>query len=133
MLIGIDMKKDEKAIAVAEGITTALSGLSASGLEVNTDVRALITEECKKAGVTLERLCKTMDEGLKATKGTLDKFGEMHTEDDFLTRHKFMVTALELMGYLKQKSDGGVNVNVINMSMGEQEELDTLRRNIYEV
>lgn len=122
------MKKVDKVIATAETISTELTKLD--GLEVNADVRGLVIAECKKAGVTIEELCRVLAEGLKSTKGTVDKYGDMHVEDDFLTRHKFMVTGLELMGYLKVKADGA-NVNILNISTAEKEELEMIRAGIY--
>ena len=121
------MKKDEKIVMAVGGISTVMDGL-----EPNGDVRAIILEECRKAGVTLEEMCLGIREGLSATKLTFDKHGEKHVEDDFLVRHKYIVTGLELAGYLKPKADGGMNINLINMSVTEKEELERIRGKVYD-
>lgn len=88
-------KKAEKAL---ENI------LSSKELERNSSAENMIDECCRKAGVTTDVVYGVLSDGLKATYPMQDKFGEIHIIEDFSTQHKFMLTALELMKHLKDKT-----------------------------
>lgn len=104
-------KEKEKIVDVVEKkqkkdlITSEISGVS---LEVSKDAELIIKEGFKKAGIVDEKPFKVLSEGLEAVKITYDKFGDARTEVDYATRHKYLVTTLELMRILKTK-DGDTN------------------------
>lgn len=77
----------------------------------NLDTVDIIKKACAKYGVTIEAIYKSLGEGLKADKTFKTPFGEVVTEPDHATRHKYIVTALELIGHLKKS---GVNVDINN-------------------
>lgn len=112
-------KKDVQGI-----VETAVSNITEE--TTPTEYSTIVERVCAENGVTLVELCKTLAKGLKAQKLTLDKFGDEHIEDDFGNQHKFLMTALELLRYVKS---AGVNVQVVNISVEERELLDAYSRN----
>lgn len=92
------MKKSEKALEAVVSRVSTLTG--DGGLVISQVVRDLIELQLKKSGVTADEAYGCLKDGLRSTKTTVDKYGEEHVENDYIVRHKYMVTALELMGHL---------------------------------
>lgn len=113
------MAKKKLPEEIIEEVKVALPSI-----EIPSDV---VSKICAENGVTLETLCETLGAGLKARRMTLDKYGEEHYEEDFGNQHKYMMTALELLKYVKSP---GVNVQVVNISVEERELLDAYKRGI---
>lgn len=76
-------------------------------IEISDDKACSVIDEIKKYctanGVTFELMYKTLADGLQAEKITIDKYGDEHVEPDHLTRHKYLLTALELLQHIKSK------------------------------
>ncbi len=64
------------------------------------NIQAAIAELMDEAGITKKELLKVLKEGLAATKPYFNQKGEGEPEekayDDFVTRHKYLDTALKL-------------------------------------
>lgn len=80
-------------------------------LKDELEIVEVIKKACSKYGVTVEAIYKSIGEGIVATKKTKTPFGDSIEEPDHLSRHKYIVTALELIGHLKKS---GVNVDINN-------------------
>lgn len=72
-----------------------------------------IPQVFKKNKLSLNDFIICLKEGLKAKKTIrgIDEDGEDLTEPDYSTRHKFFVSGMQLLGYLKN-NDTNVNVNI---------------------
>lgn len=91
-------KKVKKAISL---ITTSTE------LEANPTAFGVIEECCRKAGVTTELVYGVLREGLGAviaTENVVDGVVIGGDKPDYTTRHKYMLTALELLKHLKDKN-----------------------------
>ncbi len=77
-------------------------------LEANPSVLNIIEECCRKAGVTTELVYGVLREGLGATLDSevVNNEGTVTNglKPDYSTRHKYMLTALELLKHLKDKN-----------------------------
>jgi hypothetical protein len=87
-----------------------------SGLEVNAKADEIIKQGFIDAGISSKKPFEVLAEGLEAyfeRKGIDDNTGEQITIKvaDFHTRHKYMVTALELMRILKPANNTTVDIN----------------------
>lgn len=89
-------------------------------LIVNKEAEKIIADGFKAAGISLNDPFTTLAEGLKAEKVTVNKFGVETREEDHATRHKYLVTALELMRVLKSKeSQDKPQININNITVNE--------------
>lgn len=80
-------------------------------LIVSKEAEKIIAEGFKAAGISSDDPFHTLAQGLKAEKVSVNKFGVETREEDHATRHKYLVTALELMRILKQS---GTSIEVNN-------------------
>jgi len=99
------MENEDKAI---EKIHTDIENID---IKNELDVVDVIKKSCAKYGVTVEAIYKSLGEGIVAIKRSKTPFGDTIEEPDHLSRHKYIVTALELIGHLKKS---GVNVDINN-------------------
>lgn len=91
--------------------TTAVQAIenlqSSSILPLQTEVTpselSTIQAACKKIGMGLSDYLEAIQRGLKATRTTVDKYGDEHTEDDTMAQLKAAVMGLEVEGYIKAK------------------------------
>lgn len=74
-------------------------------LEIKLKALSIVDQCFKDAGIKTEDPYKTLKEGLVAVKVSVNKFGVESVDNDYSTRHKYMCTALELMGHLKKNVD----------------------------
>ena len=88
----------------------------------------------EKQGITNQRLCKVLDDGLRATKvisaNVIAQNGEGMADahamtkdfvevDDFAVRHKYLETGLKLHGHMRDKDESqptNIIVNIANIS-----------------
>lgn len=80
---------------------------SVGELEANPSVLNVIEQCCKDAGVTTELVYGVLREGLTATiptESVVDGVIESGEKPDYNVRHKYMLTALELLKHLKDKN-----------------------------
>lgn len=80
---------------------------SSMELEANPSASSVIEECCRKAGVTTELVYGVLREGLTATiptESVVDGVIESGEKPDYNVRHKYMLTALELLKHLKDKN-----------------------------
>ncbi len=75
-----------------------------ANIEVNETVLDEIKQYCDDAGVSVPTMYQCLSEGLRANKINIDKFGDEHAEPDHVTRHKYLLTALELLQHLKRSN-----------------------------
>lgn len=67
---------------------------------------------CAEAGVTIQAVCKVLAEGLRSDIVERDNNGnEVYREEDMVTRHKYMTSAMEVLRMVSKKDVGGVVVN----------------------
>lgn len=99
---------DKKSKPTNKKVSKAISMInSSSELTANESALSVIEECCAKAGVTLELVYGVLREGLQAGTPTEKVVqGEIvhGVEPDYNTRHKYMLTALELLKHLKDKN-----------------------------
>lgn len=91
-------KKITKDLPVAQKIPQISSELSVTPSELQT-----IKNSCARNNISIDDYVKAIKEGLKATKTTIDTYGEEHMEADHATRLKSALMGLELEGYIKNK------------------------------
>lgn len=84
----------------------------ATSLEVNKDAEIIIKDGFEKANISQVDPFIVLKDGLNASRKIIDKYGDEHTEPDFNARHKYMLTALELMRVLKPSNSNNVNLEV---------------------
>jgi hypothetical protein len=102
--------------------------LHAAGRVLWDSLGLTISELMEEKGLSDEKLMRTLEDGLNATKViscnvvALDKEGMKDADsmtkdfvdvDDFPTRHKYLETALKLKGHLKDKKDDQAGVTII--------------------
>lgn len=94
-------------------------------LEVNYKAGSHIETAFSGAGLKSHEVYKVLKDGLVARKAITNKFGDVTYEDDYNVRHKYMVTAMELMGHLRSKVEEvkGVSVN-INLREGDVDRIE---------
>lgn len=83
----------------------------------NPEFQSVMTKALEKAGISDTILAKKIKEGMSATKPVQVGSGEYatyETIDDHPTRHKFIVTALQVKGHIKTTGDVNTQVNVDN-------------------
>lgn len=89
-------------------VSKAISLINTSAeLEANPTAIGVIEECCRTAGVTTELIYKTLRDGLTATvKAEQLADGKIVETSivDYGVRHKYMLTALELLKHLKDKN-----------------------------
>ena len=92
----------------AKKVNKAISLINSSTeLEANPSAVGVIEECCRKAGVTTELVYSVLKEGLEATIPTgniVNGVIEGGERPDYNVRHKYMLTALELLKHLKDKN-----------------------------
>jgi hypothetical protein len=76
--------------------------ISSDGIvEIHDNQYASLIDKIKKqfnlVGIKDEVIFKTISDGLQANKMFIDKFGDEHVEPDHIVRHKYLLTALELL------------------------------------
>ena len=94
----LNIKKTDKAISL---IT------SSAELSANESALGVIEECCRKAGVTTELIYSVLKDGLQAsiaTERVVNGVIEAGEVPDYNVRHKYMLTALELIKHLKDKN-----------------------------
>lgn len=100
-------------------------------LEVNKEALTLINKGFKEAGIDISDPYRTLKDGLSATRAIVSKFGDISYEDDFSVRHKYMVTALELMQHLKNKTEDVKQVSVsIGIRPGDIDRLEAITKEL---
>lgn len=118
-------KKNTKNILSTETVTeplpTALVTQLPTSNEVNPREIANIIAECTRQGADLPYLVGKLVEGTKATKITVDKFGDEHVEVDTANVTKNVLILLEMQGYIKVKGTTTENKSYtqINVKWGE--------------
>lgn len=99
----VNKKTAEKKVSKAISLITSSAELSA-----NESALGVIEECCRKAGVTTELVYGVLREGLGATLDSevVNNEGTVTNglKPDYSTRHKYMLTALELLKHLKDKN-----------------------------
>lgn len=88
--------------------------MSDNNLEVYKTATHIIATCFESAGIKTDDPYKTLKEGLSAEKVTYDKYGDERREPDYIARHKYMTTALELMRHLGSKDEQTGNTNITN-------------------
>lgn len=80
-----------------------------------TPVFQSFLDELEKAGVTDAKIAETISEGMSATKtivmGGESKESFIDIQPDYLTRHKFVETAIKVKGHVKPTDNTGNTVN----------------------
>lgn len=87
-------------------------------------VQSVMTQALEKAGISDSMLAKKIKEGLNAKKPVMVETDDIMENgqvrkveveiDDHPTRHKFVVTALQVKGHIKTTGDVNTQVNVDN-------------------
>lgn len=114
-------KNTTKNLVATQSLPTALLPTLPSNNEVNPREIANIIAECTRQGADLPYLVSKLVEGTKATKITLDKFGDEHVEVDTANVTKNVLILLEMQGYIKAKGTTTENKTYtqINVKWGE--------------
>lgn len=73
-------------------------------LEINAKEMSEIKRICLEIDMSLKDYLLAVKEALKATKITIDKYGEEHFENDHDKRLKAAMIGLELEGYVRNKA-----------------------------
>lgn len=78
-------------------------------------------EICQEEGVTVRKVCELLYDGMNAETVKLDSYGkpiEESKQPDMPTRHKYMMSAMEVLKLVKKEVpvSNVINVNNINMS-----------------
>ena len=98
----VNKKTTEKKVSKAISLITSSAELSA-----NESALGVIEECCRKAGVTTELIYSVLKDGLQAsiaTERVVNGVIEAGEVPDYNVRHKYMLTALELIKHLKDKN-----------------------------
>lgn len=96
-------KKNTKNILPTETTPSAIVQQLPTSLEVSTAEMSVIKTACVKAGISIDDYVLAIKDALKATKTTVDKFGDEHVDEDHAMRLKAALMGLELEGYIKAK------------------------------
>lgn len=98
----VNKKTTEKKVSKAISLIN-----TSTELEANPTAVGVIEECCRKAGVTTELVYSVLYGGLKAaipTEKVIDGMVVAGEIPDYNVRHKYMLTALELLKHLKDKN-----------------------------
>ena len=95
----VEGKKTKKAALLEAGYSENTADKQAEQILGSSGVRPEVEKAMRKAGITMDKLMKKLEEGLDASRGLAIKIGGETTIDnspDFLTRHKYIETSLKL-------------------------------------
>lgn len=84
-------------------IPTALETAQLHTTEINPASTNEIKLSCDRLGLTLDNYILAIKEALSATRTTVDKYGDEHTDADHDKRLKAALMGLELQGYIRNK------------------------------
>lgn len=115
-------KKNTKIISTpTDALPTALVSQIPMEMNVSPTELTAITEACRKAGISIDDYVLAIKNALKATKTTVDKYGDEHVDEDHAMRLKAALMGLELEGYIKVKGTTTENKSYtqINVKWGE--------------
>ena len=128
----VNKKTTEKKVSKAISLITSSAELSA-----NESALGVIEECCRKAGVTTELIYSVLKDGLQAsiaTERVVNGVIEAGEVPDYNVRHKYMLTALELIKHLKDKNVVAVTGIFNDPTINEDaQRILNLRRDITEV
>ena len=128
----VNKKTTEKKVSKAISLITSSAELSA-----NESALGVIEECCRKAGVTTELIYSVLKDGLQAsiaTERVVNGVIEAGEVPDYNVRHKYMLTALELIKHLKDKNVVAVTGIFNDPTIHEDaQRILNLRRDITEV
>lgn len=85
-------------------IKSELINQDKKSLDNPENILEIIEAEFQRANISLGLMYNTLKEGLLAKKISYNKFGEIVEEIDYNTRHKYLITALELLKHLRDKN-----------------------------
>lgn len=114
-------KNTTKNLVATQSLPTALNQQLPAQLEVASTELSVIVGACRKAGISIDDYVKAIKDALKATKTTVDKYGDEHVDEDHAMRLKAALMGLELEGYIKVKGTTTENKTYtqINVKWGE--------------
>lgn len=118
-------KKERKVRRAVSGIRKIVNdvgersrGVREEGGEEGNDIKKEIRELCERAGIKLEEIYRVLKEGLNARKKIENRYGEEYYVDDHTIRHKYLMTALELLGHIRV--DKGIGINIGKEGIDEE-------------
>lgn len=76
---------------------------TAETLQPNPENKSEIKLACERQGLSLDNYILAIKDALEATRTTVDKYGDEHTDADHDKRLKAAMMGLELEGYIKAK------------------------------
>lgn len=103
---GLNLVMARKKIPSIVETKTELSTSLPAELQITEENREAILSTCAKVELTREKCLVAIKEGLKATKTTIDKYGEEHVEEDHDKRLKAAMMGLEVLGDIRSKTSG---------------------------
>lgn len=77
------------------------------------DVRSEVLNALGSSGMQMSDIYGVLKDGLSAVRKRTSSYGEDEIEIDYGVRHKYMVTALELLGHLRKDVKGSVDKELI--------------------
>lgn len=115
---------------MAENEIIENNGISGQ-IKANEEVVEKMKSELFKAGVNFETIAIKLREGMDAYKVTIDKFGDEHKTPDFDMRHKYIITASDLLikNEASSQSTGMPNINLIQIKLSLEDRLRAIVTN----
>ena len=103
----------KSAISKLEKIASEPIADQSTSISINPNRQNEIISECERQGLTLAHLIKTVYEGTRANKTTVDKYGEEHIEPDVASRLKAASIGFDLRGETNSKLNVGTQNNIV--------------------